>query len=230
MKERPILFSGAMVRAILAGTKTQTRRVLLDDDLLETFEGRPHCLHGRRCESFCDYACGGAVFFDETRGVAIEHDKKPTNRTPFGGPGDRLWVRETYSPRDRHGAACSIGDARFAVLADGTQVYRDGVVITGLPKYAEGAADGIKWRPSIHMPRWASRISLEVTEVRVERLTEISEADAKAEGVEPNPKHSFCKPERRLTQAFASLWDSINGHRLPWASNPWVWVVAFRQV
>ncbi len=155
---------------------------------------------------------------------------------PFGAPGDRLWVRERFSPyRVPGGCACSIADATYAVLVDGTHVDRDGEITPGLATYSEGAWDGVRWRPSIHMPRWASRIALEVTGVRVERLQAITEEDARAEGVDQG-EGGRLYPSARAARAlsyragFEHLWNAINGKRAPWASNPWVWVVDFRRV
>lgn len=159
-RERPIMFSAPMVRAILAGRKTQTRRVV-------------RFLPPRPC--------------------------------PYGVPGDRLWVRETW---------CADG------LDDGSA-----------PLYhfrADGDHDPeATWRPSIFMPRTACRIVLDVTGVRIERVQDISEADAKAEGPELLPDPMQDTP-RRWRDSYRTLWDSINGKRAPWDSNPWVWVVEFK--
>jgi hypothetical protein len=133
-------------------------------------------------------------------------------RCPYGAPGDLLWVRETWA--DISGAT---GQCTVAYRASCENNELDVVV---------GAAEicrlrVAKWRPSIHMPKWAARLWLRVEDVRVERLQDISEEDAKAEGVPGNLRVS----DPRVT--FASLWDSINADRAPWASNPWVWVVSF---
>lgn len=228
MKERPILFSGPMVRAILDGRKTVTRRIVR--------------------ERLGAYSDGSFVVLDKD-GDPIDVEL----RRPYGGPGDRLWVRETFASLDVNGHKSSPREAHFVVLLDGAQVYRDGTVFAGLPEYSRGAFDGIKWRPSIHMPRWASRILLEVVSVRVERLQEITEEDARREGLDRNSKdggrtwkygvadrdglpgtdddglpwHEWSTSART---AFAKLWDRINGKRAPWASNPWVWRVEFRRV
>ena len=183
MKERPILFSGPMVRAILNGNKIQTRRVV-----------KSH----------------------------------PAYRCPYGEVGDLLWVRETWGvapgydhlpPRD--------------LMPHGMKVNYA----------ADGSLSGCKLRPSIHMPRWASRITLEITEVRIELLQQISEADATAEGVQAIPYTGENAGPNRFTvdvaggslnaptavEAFRALWEYINGDGA-WRENPWVWVVAFRLV
>lgn len=196
MSDRPILFSAPMVRALLAGTKTQTRRAV---------RPQPDWVHegGAERRSGADFAM---------------------IRCPYGVPGDRLWVRETWT--------FGVGDCG----------HRD----DGGP-YRYGADGGFsaRWRPSIHMPRVASRITLEVTGVRVERLQAISEADCMAEGVQGHPLRPddgwpICtgfmvgaddgkttlhpKPQ----DAYRRLWESINGAG-SWAANPWVWVVEFKR-
>jgi hypothetical protein len=174
MKERPILFSGPMVRAILDGRKTQTRRVVkLRND-----------------------SCGDPIMPND-----------PRMPCPFGGPGDRLWVKETHGP------------------SAGGMVYRaDG---------GTACPDGGKWRPSIFMPRWASRITLEVTGVRVERLQDISQADAMAEGVTQGVYRGLTGSivatcEDQVVEGYRELWQSINGPG-SWDANPWVWVVEFKR-
>lgn len=220
-RERPILFSGPMVRAIIDGRKTVTRRVVTSR--------HPISFVGARGEEH-DPACWGYAFDGPrqhgymvlARGLdeRFNHGRVSIS-CPYGVPGDRLYVREGFAPVDANGHKCSPCEASFVVLPDGAQVYRDGQRVDPLPEYAQGVLDGIKWRPSIHMPRWASRILLEVIDVRVERLHAITEQDAIAEGVSEVgfPRVSF-----------AALWDSINEERASWASNPWVWRVEFRRL
>ena len=184
MSERPILMSAPMVRSILAGKKTQTRRIVKGQ-----YSGLPHMVGD------------DVAFLDKGRRTG------PDQRCPYGVPGDRLWVRETHCAFER-------GHVHYA--ADFT---RD-------PKGER--EHGVRWTPSIHMPRWASRITLEITDVRVERLQEISEADAIAEGTAPYrlPVHP-AREALRHVDGYAQLWDSINGAG-SWAANPWVWVVSFK--
>ncbi|WP_025856114.1 hypothetical protein [Pseudomonas sp. CHM02] len=206
IKERPILFSAPMVRAILEGRKTVTRRALK--------------IQPRSKADIGSYGLGQPF---------IRHPDvtKPNPECPHGRPGDRLWVRET----------CLINDFRDggvpeAERADCQIIYR----ADGTPDW-EGEEELIRWRPSIHMPRWASRILLEITDVRVERLQDISEEQAKAEGVRLYTDHAelgdwwhvegietYSADPRK---SFELLWSSVGGD---WQANPWVWVVEFKRV
>lgn len=190
MKERPILFSAPMVRAILDGRKTQTRRVIADRHLLG---GPPEDALLKRC--------------------------------PYGHAGDRLWVKETFS-------------AHGAFGPNGRKSYR-----ADIPSGKE--PHGLHWKPSIFMPRAASRITLDVVSVRVERLNVLGALDAMAEGIEPmnysgqdfwknyqfkaNTPGIYVKAFRWQVDSYRTLWESINGAE-SWASNPWVWVVEFRRI
>lgn len=201
MKERPILFSGPMVRALLERRKTQTRRVVKHQitgpnppvDIFDWYEGEPP----RR-------KWVGAHRGDGNHpGCGRDNERDNALRLcPYGEPGDRLWVRETWAEVDSD-------DPRpvYAYRADDPD-----------PRSIDGS-----WRPSIFMPRGACRLTLGVTGVRVQRLQEISEDDALAEGVGPFDGRS-CR------HAYEALWQEINGKRAPWASNPWVWVVTFKRI
>ncbi len=201
MKEHPILFTGEMVRVILDGRKTQTRR------LVKSINGFG------RVTQFGETQTNGYLWtFRDRHGRWQDlRDSSLIERCPYGVPGDKLYVRETWAQAERgdewdywRGKP----DKRLPVL------YRADNPTLG--------ADDEYWRPSIHMPRWASRITLVVESVRVERVQDITEEDARAEGVS----------ERTILtarEAFARLWDTINAKRAPWQSNPWVWVVGFRR-
>jgi hypothetical protein len=206
IKERPILFSAPMVRAILNGSKTQTRRVVKGIDI--TPGNLPNTATfvrdtGKADEYLFGSNCPVEELADPFAGIGA--------LCPYGQPGDRLWVREAF--------AGSLADA-YEYRADN----RDYGGVTP------------RWTPSIHMPRRASRILLEIVSVRVERLQAITEADAKAEGVEKWPDgydyKAYGKHAGRFTDArssFASLWKSINGPE-SWEGNPWVWVVEFKRI
>lgn len=218
MRERPILFSGAMVRANLreADPKTQTRRIMSLQPG-ECAEVRVERFHQTVVDRHGDEQPGpevfGAWWDDGERGL----------RCPYGQPGDRLWVRESFSgphhqerhpPRDWHST-------------DPIHYWAD-----GNPEYG----DWTKPRPGMFMPRWASRTLLEIYEVRVERLQDISEADCIAEGIEKT-KHGFWSLYGQHStegtysprSSYRALWQSINGPE-SWDANPWVWAVSFTAV
>lgn len=219
MPERPIIFSGPMVRAILEGRKSMTRRVVK----YKPFYGEPNWDYafvdgGVDCQ-YLHIPQDGGEYGDSTTQRAY---------CPYGVPGDALWVREAWTrvPQSAYWHDPSIPHCR-----DGEDwiIYRAGW---------ERSDPGVGWHPSIHMPRWASRITLEVTGVRVERVHDISGDDAIAEGIihhnglgvgHSGYRYSQSSPVYQSPDiAFAELWDSINGKKHPWSSNPWVWVIEFR--
>lgn len=199
MKERPIPFKGDMVRAVLSGQKTQTRRPMKPIPVYpDAFDGLRREIHD------------GQVHFWASGAELPAHKF----RCPYGQPGDRLWVRERWAV-----------DMSFDDLPPRMLPPR------GMPIYYHATAQCMdyKWRPSIHMPRWASRITLEITDIRVERVQNIHEEDAIAEGIDPR-KLSYLSGERAVTK-FSVLWNSIYAaDGLGWDVNPWVWVVAFKRV
>lgn len=210
IKERPILFLAPMVRAILEGRKTVTRRpVKATKAHADGFMMLDHGKGWRPYNAFGDFA-------SDHEGMEYPI------ACPHGKLGDRLWVRET----------CFINDYREASVpeqerADCEIHYR----ADGIPDF-EGEEELIRWRPSIHMPRWASRILLEVTDVRVERLQDITEEQALAEGIKKHSdggyhvedgKHYSDSP----VESFACLWSSVGGD---WDANPWVWCVSFKRI
>lgn len=219
-REIPIRFNGDMVRAILDGRKTQTRW------LMKPQPPRPEDVHAKagidfglfRGERHDWWRPSGPVW-----AVRELMGTEPQWRCPYGGPGDLLWVRETHALLPRYDATPVRHFHPERGLA--TSVFYK----AGGPErvFVEGDAKPGRWRPSIHMPRWASRLTLRVTSVRVERLQDISEDDARAEGVVGWDVPSLGVNPR---DGFRVLWDSINEKRAPWASNPWVWVVAFERV
>ncbi len=215
MKDHPILFSGEMARALLEGRKTQTRRIVKpqpDEDGI--------CLD-----------LGRNQYLDTSERVY---------RCPYGMPGDRLWVRETWGVGTR--------PDQIEGWCDGVEYRADKFYLDEhelLPLHPVNLPDNADledyrgkgcWRPSIHMPRWASRLTLCVTGIRVERLQAISEQDAMTEGAEPYDVSMLSADELQLLNAplldrltpykngFALLWESIYKN---WNDNPWVWVVEF---
>lgn len=214
MKERPILFSAPMVCALLAGTKTQTRRVCKQQPYSNGYHWDGHDI---LCHN--DYLPPSAMLMDlGGRNLGSTSNLEGwESECPYGQPGDRLWVRETFS--DVYGAGGDEDRRKREAM------YR-----------ADGETDpyviGYRWTPSIHMPRWASRILLEIVSVRVEQLHECSEVDARAEGVTISDDHKrgYCAGESLppTIRAYRDLWESINGAG-SWAANPWVWVIEFKR-
>jgi len=221
MKERPILFSAPMVRAILDGSKTMTRRIVKPQPEKHHWEGLP----GYEFLAGCYLTNDGleARFQHSIRGVGAE--KALWVKSPYGSTGDRLWVREAWSgefwlrdvkPSER---LFKTNPSRLVPLVPETWYWADGDPDHG---------DWEKPRPSIHMPRWASRITLEITGVMVERLRDISEDDAMAEGATPSIVGGDLD-HLRYRAGFQSLWESINGAG-SWDKNPWVWVISFKRI
>jgi len=233
-----------MVRAILDGRKSVTRRVV-------TWNQRfPEFLGGVGQED--DLSAWG-WFFDGPdhhgymvleRGMNERHDHGCVSLPcPYGQPGDRLWVRETWcrwyggmrNGADTANGCEPSGTCGVTYLVDMARKRVENAYwdrIRGHSVLAGFESSHAKWRPSIHMPRWASRLTLEVTEVRVQRLQEISDADVQAEGVSVDGTPKALSPESRRATAWRWLWDSINGRRkgCSWSDNPWVWVISFRKV
>jgi hypothetical protein len=210
-----------MIRAILDGAKTQTRRLVTPSPGLQktwlTNESLASVPHGRMFDGGWQmhHPRAGQVMQGPLGPVHVAYDS-PFGwvKCPYGQPGDRLWVRETWDvPPGSERADEAVYRADFTADQE--------VEAKQLARLAPGLAH--RWRPSIHMPRWASRITLEVTGVRVERLQDISDADVAAEGI--GVTHAL-DPQ----SAFQRLWNSINGARGQWASNPWAWVISFRRV
>lgn len=235
MKVRPILFSAPMIRALLAGTKTQTRRVVK----------APRCatLHGRSSLPDQHFADGtdrehGEYLHWFYGGGDLGRDACAERVwCPYGEIGDRLWVRETWAAADTMYQGHAVDPPRtIAYLADKSARFFGAAPRAGTPgPRAVPAYDLASWnwealakRPSIFMPRWASRITLEITDVRCERLQWISLADIRDEGVSAPSGAELDAEATRV--AWERGWDAINGKRAPWASNPWVWALTVRRV
>lgn len=201
MTERPILFSAEMVRAILDGRKTMTRRVVKPQpkDHHWKYNNSYHLEHKLLASKDILWAK-----FWHTITENPERDGIQWSKFPYGQVGDLLWVRETFWLDD--------GDDQpfYKATEPSPQIFT-------------------KWKPSIFMPRWASRITLEITNVKAERLQDITEDAANKEGVyidgTSSNGHIFTAREH-----FEGLWDFINGKKYPWLANPWVWVIEFQKV
>ncbi|WP_318368423.1 hypothetical protein [Enterobacter sp.] len=196
--ERGMIFNAPMVRAILDGRKTQTRRIMKPQPEV--------CPRGGHWWSSNVFKTMLHVEEEMQNGKG-GWGGLAGDACPFGTVGDRIWVRETFAS----------GLSTKSTLAYRATHKREDL--------EDGFYDTIKWTPSIHMPRWASRITLEITDVRVERLNDISDTDANAEGVLADA----LSPARYV---FGSLWQSIYGADNPqsWQANPWVWVIEFKRI
>ena len=230
MKERPILFNAPMVRAILDGRKTVTRRIVKPVKFYPDFGcavgqvggvwryGSPAALGLRERGDHWSVVLKGDVL--QRMCTSEAYGWGAGAGCPYGVPGDQLWVRETFARID--------GQTRPWIETDYQATYTHGDRL--------GDTLGIKkrWTPSIHMPRHASRITLEVTGVRVETLQDISEADAVAEGCKPiRPElvqdGLIVRPGRSAVEEFRLVWEQIHGGG-SWEKNPFVWVVTFRRI
>jgi hypothetical protein len=200
MRERPIMFNGAMVRAIMAGQKTQTRRVMKHQPQSVVVPGVGPMLAVQKAKG-------------TDRWLWPNAREQVIAECPFGQPGDRLWVREAF---------CDAWDQDRDRWSDPERYYyrADGVEIQDVD--GDGPA---RWTPSIHMPRRACRLVLEITAVRVERLQAISTQDCLAEGITTRFKVADAADELRIQ--FRDLWNDTGGD---WESNPWVWVIEFKAV
>ncbi|HDU6142406.1 hypothetical protein AAHU67_06645 [Klebsiella pneumoniae] len=212
MKERGMIFNGEMVRALLSGRKTQTRRIIKD------------CTVGRdQISKFIQI---------EKKFIGCYPEDVPElirECCPYGIPGDRIWVREAFRVHSRATDVATLVYKASERNSWTEQTHRVPVAVCNKPATPE------KWTPSLHMPRWASRILLEITDVRVERLNSISQEDAQAEGLELTGwRPTYSDPDSGgevMTpyDNFAELWSSIYGDE-SWQANPWVWVIEFKRV
>lgn len=222
MNEHPMIFKGEMVRAILDGRKTQTRRLVKPQPDDEDYGLDTKCQWYAPTIIVNDLEEPGPEVFgfsSEERGWKF----------PYGSPGDRLWVRETWMPVD-----LSFREPANYSLKIDNKGKRHAIV------YKADADYSCDWRSPIHMFRWASRINLEILNVRVERLQAITHADILAEGIKQTEPDKFYLaplagtpdyPWTHSGSAYASLWNSINAKSdMGWDVNPWVWVIEFKRV
>jgi len=200
MREHPLLMKGPLVRATLAGLKTHTRRPIKpqpDDDIVDV-----------------EYDAIARLWLGNTQeDNDLGYTSSWAARCPMGRAGDRLWVRETWRLED----FVSLGNGKFsAAVAFQADENRSQIRLEG---GEEVLNERFGWRPSIHMPRWACRLVLPLMSVRVERVQDITEEDAKAEGVEP--------VEGSYREGFRAVWQAIYG---TWDLNPWVWVAEWKKI
>lgn len=216
LKERGIIFNAEMVRAILDGRKTQTRRVMKVQPIL----------NGNFYEVY------GAGWSQGIKSVPAIPGHSLSSNCPFGKVGDRLWVRETWSLLgNEDGCAVDWHDNIVFDQKNAARIYRascwqkpNNYGLWSIPDH-DYEFEG-RWKPSIHMPRWASRINLEITGVRIERLSDISEEDAGEEGYPADPYPYGGRMDKWLW--FRELWDSIHPEQ-SFKHNPWVWVIEFKR-
>ncbi len=207
MADRPILFSPPMVRALLDGRKTQTRRIV---------KPQPQPNYGKGLSSVVPYHTtqGKWTWVLEVTGHG---DGTSGEYCPYGKPGDLLWVRETWALASR---ATDIAKIYYKAHEQASHTeFHEYVPVEKIGNYQPTWP---KYKPSIHMPRWASRITIELTKVDVEKLQDINERDAKKEGADP--VSTF---EKEFYHGFRMVWQKINGVE-SWNTNPWVWVLEFK--
>ncbi|MDE8557004.1 hypothetical protein [Pantoea vagans] len=238
MRERPIIFNADMVRAVLDGRKTQTRRIVNGVPSSHDFHGWVLSSTSAKDEGKACWAIGKSPLLNKPIRV----------RCPFGEVGDRLWVRESFYEHGRwQGGGYDPEDSYF--VSDKKVLYP----ADGIQRPAERKREDFwRSRPSIHMPRWASRITLEITGVRVERIQDINHDDSYAEGIHTEvwdqtvvaknyretdaffqfwseDMDHYVEMDELYCQSFGSLWQSIYGDD-SWQANPWVWVIEFKRV
>jgi hypothetical protein len=239
IKERPILFRAPMIRAILSGQKTQTRRVVKGippSATLPTYYGAftdGVFGHGSAPRKALEHTLG---WFVPEAGDLWPCDDNQRLRCPYGNPGDHLWVRETFvveNTRDYHGEhnnpmddrpiqKINDPDGNYWLIPHFRATEPEPHIV---PYRCDADDDRTRWTPAIHMPRWASRITLEIISVRVERLAEISQADCIAEGMVERSGPFL----HHVIADYRRLWTEINGAE-SWLENPYVWVIEFNRI
>lgn len=207
-RERPMIFSAPMIRALQAGTKTQTRRLA---KFRPRAEGLNLLFSGLRAGHYHTGTPEQGWVLSSRDGAMLWNDRTYPLKCPHGNVGDRLWVKETWARLTGNGH-------RFVYRADGDPPMTCG---------GTEPVQNMKWTSPLFLPRSLSRFTLELTDVRVERLWDITEEDAKAEGLQCG--HLFGNDAHR--RSFAHLWDLLNAKRgFPWSANPWIWRISFRRV
>lgn len=225
MKERGIIFNGEMVRALLDGRKTQTRRIM-------KVQPERSGLGLRRVVESKNGIDDGKYFWSQSDATGLKSRSKPFS-CPFGTVGDRIWVREAFRVHSRATDVATLVYKASERNSWTEQTHRVPVAVCNKPATPE------KWTPSLHMPRWASRILLEITNVGVQRLQDISSGDAVREGICQLPASGryclspgdqyFGGASHSAKEVYSWLWSSIYGEE-SWKTNPWVWVIEFKRV
>lgn len=230
MKERPILFSTDMVKAILDGRKTMTRRVVSFKDAWP-FNNSNSWPYVKQLDD------GTWMWADSPDFNYPKNYMKNGIKCPYGQVGDRLWVREKWGELGWHKGEIPIHKIKDYEGCERDIIYYQ-EIIEQCPdflwfgedesiEYRKDGGEVTHWKSSMFIPRWASRITLEITNIRVERVQDITEDDAEKEG---DPKQGLIASENDHTTWFQHLWDSINGKKYPWESNPWTWVIEFKKL
>ena len=214
-KERPIIFSTEMVKAILDDRKTQTRRVIKPQPIARAINTDLDTLWEWK------YDCNWWYKNSPDESGILDY-------CPYGQVGDRFYVKETH-----HFSCDAFAVTTQVNYKDGTHKSIDPLLIPEGTKvwnsHHRYYPQDVKWRPSIFMHRWASRITREITDIRVERLQNISREDITAEGCPWQRGDGPWDDVDNARRWFSDLWDSINGKKYPWDSNPWVWVISFKK-
>lgn len=214
MKTTPILFTGEMVRAILEGRKTQTRRLVkpqpepIPDDVWKDKRVDP----------------SRKFWWPSNKADRMVEIRDMSAVAPLGTIGDRLWVREKWCIKMVSGEFVTREDGNSSCWYEADGIDVEACDENGSSRYRKDGSPASPWHPSIHMPRWASRLTLEITGVRVERVQSITEEDAFSEGV---TLYGTTRYENECRDAFRALWDSIYHN---WSDNPWVWVYDFKRI
>lgn len=237
MNAKPILFSNEMVRALLEGRKTQTRRVVNNPEYFGCLTGDcPHdlsdeCANAMRAE--CPYGKPGDLLWVRETWADLIAVSPATDKPMDIGPGERLIQEPTFWTDEKGRQRWNYDGQVIAYRANSDVEFCDG---DGFMGDMADRSDMPRWRSPIHMPRWASRLTLRITDVRVQRLQDISEADAKAEGVQMEDERywvDYSMPGTQITlsakKSFNTLWESINGPG-SWEANPWVWALTFEVI
>lgn len=222
MKERPILFHGEMVKAILAGSKTMTRRIIKPQQSGEMPPDDGLVI----CNGVTEIGDNRPLWYPQNCMERSCEDGGPYWKCPYGAPGDRLWVKETFAD------TYQLGDY------PGEKFYKATYLEDWSSHNPHPSKWKVKWEPSIFMPRRASRILLEIVNIRVERLQQITRVDALNEGITWDANtdgfsvgnKGCCFHGSDPVISFIKLWNSINADRYPWDNNPYVWVIEFRRV